>query len=205
MAGNSKGVMTLGTSSFTVGEPTTMHVGNLNKAGVVPRTVHVTDISLNKETLRLEPTKTETLILTVLPVNADDKTVTWDSEDDTIATVSTAGKVTAVAVGEADITATTTDGEKVATCVVTVANFVTGVTLDQETLALTVGGADGTLVATVAPANATVDTVTWLSSDEKVATVTNGTVKAVGAGEATITATTTDGGFTAECVVTVTV
>lgn len=61
-----------------------------------------------------------------------------------------------------------------------------------------------TLVATVAPANATDKTVTWSSDDTEVATVTNGLVTAIGAGTATITVTTTDGSFTATCSVTVT-
>jgi hypothetical protein len=67
----------------------------------------------------------------------------------------------------------------------------------------TVGDASETLVATIAPANATNKAVTWSSSDSNVATVTNGTVSFVAAGSATITATTVDGGFTATCVVTV--
>ena len=81
---------------------------------------------------------------------------------------------------------------------------VTGVSLDQSALTLT---EDGTaqLTATVEPANATNKGVTWSSDDETVATVdANGNVTAVGAGEATITVTTEDGGFTGTCEVTVT-
>jgi hypothetical protein len=70
---------------------------------------------------------------------------------------------------------------------------------------LTVGGETGTLTATVTPANATNKAVTWSSSDEDVATVSNtGVVTAVGAGEATITVTTVDGDKTDTCVITVT-
>ncbi len=79
---------------------------------------------------------------------------------------------------------------------------VTGVTLDQSALSLIVGG-DATLTATVAPENATNKTVTWTTSNDKVATVADGKVTAVGAGEATITVTTADGSFTATCTVTV--
>lgn len=79
---------------------------------------------------------------------------------------------------------------------------VTGVTLDKKTAELKVGES-ATLKATVNPSDATDKSVTWSSSDEKVATVTNGTVKAVAAGTATITVTTKDGGFTATCEVTV--
>lgn len=184
----------------------TSTVRNMNVEYYIPRTVYVTDINLNKETLRLEPEDTETLVATVLPHNADLKTVTWESDNKAVATVDKDGKVTAIAEGTATITATSDMVEEiVAECDVTVAVFVTGVTLDQETIALTFGGDGGTLTATVAPANATVKTLTWTSSDETVATVEEGVVTPIGGGTAIITVTTTDGGFTAECEVTVNV
>lgn len=81
---------------------------------------------------------------------------------------------------------------------------VTGVTLDKSSLTLAEGGS-AQLTATVKPDNASNKAVTWESGDTSVATVdTNGKVTAVGAGTATITATTQDGGKTATCVVTVT-
>jgi hypothetical protein len=80
---------------------------------------------------------------------------------------------------------------------------VTGVTLDQPTMTLTAGGATGTLVATVAPADATNQSITWSSSAPAVATVANGVVTPVTAGTTTITVTTVDGGLTATCTVTV--
>ena len=81
---------------------------------------------------------------------------------------------------------------------------VTGVTLSQSEAAMTVGGETLTLTATVAPDNATDKTVVWTSSDPTVATVADGVVTAVAAGTANITVTTTDGNYTATCVVTVT-
>jgi uncharacterized protein YjdB len=80
---------------------------------------------------------------------------------------------------------------------------VTGVTLNQTSLTLAVGGS-ATLVATVLPGNASNKNVAWDSSNTGVATVSNGTVTAIGAGQATITVTTLDGGRTATCSVTVT-
>lgn len=79
---------------------------------------------------------------------------------------------------------------------------VTGVTLDKASLSLEVGDT-ATLIATVEPANATNQNVTWSSSAESVATVEDGKVTAVGTGEATITVTTEDGNKTATCAVTV--
>ena len=77
---------------------------------------------------------------------------------------------------------------------------VTGVSLDKITLELFTGNTV-TLTATVHPDNATNKDVTWSSDNADVATVDNGTVTAVGAGEATITVTTEDGSKTATCVV----
>ena len=80
---------------------------------------------------------------------------------------------------------------------------VTGVTLYTETLELFTGGS-ATLTATVEPSDAANQNVTWASSDTSVATVdAAGKVTAVGAGTATITVTTVDGGKTAACTVTV--
>ncbi len=79
---------------------------------------------------------------------------------------------------------------------------VEGVKLDKNELPLTVGDT-APLTATVAPENATNKNVTWSSNNEEVATVVDGKVTAVTAGEATITVTTEDGGHTATCAVTV--
>jgi hypothetical protein len=82
--------------------------------------VDVTGVSLDKSELTLAVKGTYTLKATVAPADADNKSVTWKSSDDKIATVDKDGKVTAVAIGKATITVTTEDGGKTATCVVTV-------------------------------------------------------------------------------------
>ena len=76
------------------------------------------------------------------------------------------------------------------------------VTLDKSTLSLTVGGATGSISATVSPVGST---VTWKSSDTAIATVSSGTVTAVKAGTCTVTASITVDGvtYTAACAVTV--
>ena len=82
--------------------------------------VPVQSVSLDKTTLDLNIGENATLVATVLPENADNKTVTWSSSNTAVATVDATGKVTAVAAGEAVITVTTADGNKTATCTVKV-------------------------------------------------------------------------------------
>ena len=162
--------------------------------------IAVTGITLDATELTLNVSQTDTLIATIAPEDATDKSVTWASDNEQVATVAN-GVVTAVAAGTANITVTTTDGGFKATCVVTVKQPVTGVTLDTTALTLDVPQT-ATLKATVAPEDATDKSVTWASDNETVATVVDGIVTAVAEGTANITVTTTDGGFKATCVVT---
>lgn len=76
---------------------------------------------------------------------------------------------------------------------------VTEVNLDINSCAIVTGGT-GQLTATVGPADAENQVVTWTSSNEAIATVdSSGTITAVGVGNATITVTIEDGGFTDAC------
>ena len=117
------------------------------------------------------------------------------------------GVVTGVGEGRVYLIATATEnglGDRSARVEITVSGIaVSGVTLDETELQLTVPSTFP-LVATVAPADASDQTVEWVSSNPSIATVTaNGVVGAVGLGTATITARTTDGGFEATATVTV--
>lgn len=82
--------------------------------------ISVTGVTLDKTTLSLEVGATGQLTATVAPSNASDKSITWKSADESIATVDDSGKVTAVKAGSVDVTATTKDGNKAAKCAVTV-------------------------------------------------------------------------------------
>jgi len=94
-------------------------------------------------------------------------------------------------------------GGSISDSVTPVVTAVTGISLNHPTLSLTPSGATGPLVATVSPANATNQAVTWTTSNAAVATVVNGVVTPVNEGTATITVTTKDGPKTANCIVTV--
>ena len=86
----------------------------------VAATIAVTGISLNKTSLSLTEGASEKLLATVSPSNATNKSVTWSSSDDSVATVDASGNVTAVKAGDATITVRTTDGGKTASCSVNV-------------------------------------------------------------------------------------
>ena len=165
-----------------------------------PAPVEVGEVKLNKTTLTLAVGEEQPLTATVLPDNAENKTLTWISSNTKIATVSDAGLVKAVAVGSATITARA--GGRSATCTVTVEPIaVESVTLDKTELTLKPGKSEA-LTATVLPDDAENKTVTWSSSDTKIASVNDaGLVTAVAPGSATITARA--GGRSATCTVTV--
>lgn len=134
-----------------------------------------------------------------------DVVIEYTSSDTNVATVDNEGVVTAIAEGETAITATATgksiSGTKIfqpasVSYVVTVVPATvpaTSITLNETKLIKKLGDAAVTLTATVAPDNATDKTVAWTSSNESVATVTDGVVNFIAIGEATITATATNG------------
>ncbi len=163
----------------------------------------VAGVAIEPTELTLEKGQTGALTANISPANASNMSVKWSSDNPKIVTVDPkTGEVTAMDSGTATITVTTVDGGKTATCVVTVEAVVTGVTVEPETLTL-IEGATKTLTATVLPEDAKDKTVTWSSSNPGIAKVDpqTGKVTGMGAGDATITATTVDGGKTASCVV----
>lgn len=173
--------------------------------------VSVTGVGLNKTSTTLIEGETETLVATVMPENATDNSVVWESGNESAATVSQEGLVTAVGEGKATITVKTNDGGFSASCEVTVNKkviAVTGVKLSAASMTLR-EGEKGTLTATVEPANATNKNVEWWTSDLDVVSVistsggSNGYVEARKAGKATVTVKTEDGEFSASCEITV--
>ena len=174
-----------------------------------PQVIHVTSIALDKTSCELEVGASLMLNADVLPEDADDKSCSWSSTNSGIAAVDADGKVTAIAAGTATITATTTDGQLTASCTVTVfvpeipVVHVSSIALDRTSLNLAVGEY-ATLKATVLPENAEDRSFNWRSSNQSIARIdADGRVSALSAGTVTITATTTDGGLTAACEVTV--
>lgn len=161
--------------------------------------VPVESISLNKNSSNGPIGGSETLVATVLPENATNKSVVWSSTNDAVLTVSNSGLVTLVGNGSATVNATTVDGSKVASCAYVVNTPVTGVTLSKTSSNGPIGGTE-LLVATVLPDNAANKDVVWSSTNDEVLTVSNaGLVTLVGEGNASVIVTTVDGSHTAEC------
>lgn len=166
--------------------------------------VLVTDITLNKTSLSLQIGQEETLTAIVKPDNATDKSVTWSSYPEGIVTVSSSGKVTAIALGETKVYCTANDGSGVQDiCTVKVTDAVikvTSITLNKTSLSLQTRQSE-TLTATVKPDNATDKTVTWSSKPEGIVTVSStGEVTAIASGETKVYCTANDGsGVQATC------
>jgi len=162
-----------------------------------PPAVVPTGVTLNQTTATLDIGGRIILTATVVPNNAADRSVTWSSDNPSVATVNN-GAVTAVSTGTTTITATTHNG-RTATAVITVRQpapavvNATGISLNQTApISLQVGNT-ATLIATVSPTNVTNGAVSWSSDRTTVATVTNGVITAVSVGTATITATSHNG------------
>ena len=157
----------------------------------------VTSVSIDQEDFSLAADETRQLTATVEITGSAAQTVTWKSSNEALARVSNTGLVTAVGEGQAAITATSTvDTSKSGSVTVTVTDepmpTVVSVTINQGDQNLVVGGSV-TLTTTVEVTGGAEQTVTWESSDDGVATVSNsGFVTAVAVGEATITAASTE-------------
>ena len=149
----------------------------------------------------------KSLTASVLPENAEDKSIKWASSDPSIITVKE-GKVEAIAAGKAKISATS-NNRKTSSVTITVKNAVVKVTkieLDNSSLSFIEGSTETqNLVATVSPENATNKNISWTSSDEDVAKVADGVVCITATAKygdvATIIVTTEDGGKVASCTI----
>ena len=170
-------------------------------ANFVSQDVPATGLKLSSESLELQRNETATLEFTIEPVNTTDEII-WESSNTSVATVTNAGLVKAVNLGNATIRVTA--GNVTASCEVTVKQPVTYIGLSRTKLSLK-EGESSSLSVTISPYNATNKGVEWNSSNAAVATVdSEGKVTAVAAGEAEITVRTVDGSnLSQSCSVTV--
>lgn len=167
--------------------------------------IPVDSVKLDATELSIGETASVRLTETVFPKQAHDKRVTWESDNEKVATVNAIGRVAAKKVGVANISAVSVDGGHRASCKVTVKGFVPveSVSLNEPTLRLKVGDT-AILEPLFTPADATVQAVQWASSVPTVAQVdTSGKVTAIAEGKTWIIATSKDGERQGICKLTV--
>lgn len=173
--------------------------------GEQPGESGLTGVSLDRYTLTIYAGEEAEQLTATLKPEGTEATIRWTSSNQTAATVSQDGKVTPLSAGVTVVTAAA--GDYRASCIVTVQPErvrVTGIRFDEPTHTLMMGSTV-TLQPIIAPDDATVKNLTWVSSDEQTATVSRtGIVTALSVGETTITATTVDGGYSAEIKIIVT-
>lgn len=162
----------------------------------------VTELRMDNRSVTVDTGEDIQLTATILPYDADNKSIVWSSDNPDVADVNGKGVVTGVKAGQTVIRATSEDEGISDLCVVTVNQPVTGVSLSKSELSFSKIGDAEQLVASVQPADATNKELNWSSSDESVAIVSNGRVLCSGYGSAIVYVTTVDGGYMASCVVT---
>lgn len=162
----------------------------------------VTELRMDNRSVTVDTGDDIQLTATILPYDADNKSIVWSSDNPDVADVNGKGVVTGVKAGQTVIRATSEDEGISDFCVVTVNQPVTGVSLSKSELSFSKIGDAEQLVASVQPADATNKELNWSSSDESVAIVSNGRVLCSGYGSAIVYVTTVDGGYMASCVVT---
>lgn len=196
--GQGKAVITASVGSASASLPITVSAKQPSEFGL-------TGVSLDRYTLTLYAGEEAEQLTATLKPEGTEATIRWTSSNQTAATVSQDGKVTLLSAGVTVVTAAA--GDYRASCIVTVQPKrvrVTGIRFDEPTHTLMMGSTV-TLQPIIAPDDATVKNLTWVSSDEQTATVSRtGIVTALSVGETTITATTVDGGYSAEIKIIVT-
>lgn len=196
--GQGKAVITASVGSASASLPITVSAKQ-------PSESDLTGVSLDRYTLTLYAGEEAEQLTATLKPEGTEATIRWTSSNQTAATVSQDGKITPLSAGVTVVTAAA--GDYRASCIVTVQPKrvrVTGIRFDEPTHTLMMGSTV-TLQPIIAPDDATVKNLTWVSSDEQTATVSRtGIVTALSVGETTITATTVDGGYSAEIKIIVT-
>ena len=158
-------------------------------------TIGVTGVEVRPYTAGMVVGDTLTLTAGVIPANATNKNVSWQSNDPSVASVDNTGTVTAEAAGDAVITAVTEDGGFTSSCSVTVTEKyvkVTGISIVDKGIKIN-AGEETTVSVVLLPDNATNKRLLWSSKNEGVATVSDeGVVKGIKEGTTTITVVSED-------------
>jgi len=175
----------------------TMPSGQVHAICVTVKPIDVTYVGIKPSSLSMTIGESRTVTASVSPSNATWKDVVWTSADESIVTVTSDGLVQSVGVGKTKITAAARNG-KSRTVSVTVKPIYVKKLIAPESPKGLVAGVNGRnqvqLTCGIEPANATIKTIAWSSSNKKIATVNaNGVVTGLKPGTVTITFKATDG------------
>ena len=175
----------------------TMPSGQTHEIALTVTPIYVTYVGIKPSSLSMSIGDSRSVKASVSPSNATWKDVEWSSEDESIVTVTPDGLVRAVGVGKTKIRAAAAGGKSRTASVTVKPIYVKSIALSKPNVEL-IGGVVGRnqvqISHIVEPANATIQAVTWSSSNKKIATVDeNGLVTGLKEGTVTITCKATDG------------
>ena len=163
------------------------------KVKIEPSIKEVQNISLSESTISLKKGKQLKLIASIIPIDATNQTLTWESDNDNV-TVDNNGTISANKVGISTITVKANNG-KSSSCKVIVEETtieISSISLNSNSKELTVGESFQ-LTTTINPNNATIRNISWESSNKNIVNVVNGKITAIKEGSATITAKSLNG------------
>lgn len=161
--------------------------------------MEVTSLELDTTSCVLFPNDKIRLFKTYEPSNASFPEFYWSSSDKDVAMVNSEGEVSAVNIGECTITVKEVRSGLTAQCQITVVPVeMTSLKLSKTNCSIEIGKTHS-LVASFEPDSVTFSELYWHSSDENIATVSNGIVSAVGIGDCVISVTNADNSLTAQC------
>ena len=184
-SGNIKGI-SAGSASITATSNDGNHVSK-STIVVTKADKSLKNIFLNKAELNMKIGDEITLTVTFDPTNAENKKVTWKSSNNNVATVDNSGKITAIGSGNTEIIVKADEGEKEAKCIINVTSEpIKSISFSDEEITI-YENSKVTLKTISNPENTAINNPIWTSSDEEVATVENGIVKAKSIGTTLIT------------------
>jgi uncharacterized protein YjdB len=177
---------------------------------VVGSYIPVASIELNTNVILMNKGESESLTATVLPSNATNKSVNWSTDDSSVITVASNGKISALKEGIAVITAKAADGSLKDRCFIIVRSDeevdskIFSMRLNKTSIRVKEGKFEQ-LTPIIKPGYMKKTDLVWKSDNEDVAFVTqDGRVFGRKQGETTITVTTKDGKYSSKCTVQVT-
>ena len=152
----------------------------------------VTGVSLSDSSISVYKGMSYQLSATVLPSDATNQNVTWSSSNSSVATVSSAGLVTALTVGTTTITVRTEDGGYTASCTVEVLEFNDILSVQETSVMLEIGGTSQIILSSI-PTGYSQEDIVFTSLNNDIATVSNsGLITAVSIGTTTVKVATND-------------